>query len=192
MLPHVMIKTGQYQRAKLIIESLKNEDVDVIVFQEAFDKKAREIIREGLKKYFPYESGDPTKNCFYKISSGVWVVSKVPIKVLKRIYFDNGKGADKMACKGAVLIEGNKDDFRFQIAATHLQSDLKKQDVTSIRNEQYKKINTDLLECFAQKGIPQFVVGDMNTSLEDTLIFKQMLGVLKMNQCAFVGKTNYS
>ena len=95
MLPRLVIHTGQLERAKQIIETLKNEEVDVIVFQEAFDNKARNIIWQGLKKYFPYQTGKPTKNVFYKISSGVWVISKVPIEVVKRIYFNNGKGTDR-------------------------------------------------------------------------------------------------
>ena len=161
MLPHIVIHTGQTQRAKQIIESLKTEDVDVIVFQEAFDRRARKIIRRGLKKYFPYETGNPTKNVFYKTSSGVWVISKVPINVVKRIYFSNGKGMDKFACKGAILIEAKKNNFCFQIAATHLQSDLTNCDVRKIRQQQYRKISKELLEPYAQKKVPQFVVGDM-------------------------------
>ena len=192
MLPHVLIHTGQIERAKQIIESLKNEDVDVIVFQEAFDKRAREIIREGLKKYFPYETGNPTRNSFYKISSGVWVISKVPINVVKRIYFSNGKGMDKFACKGAILLEGKKNSFCFQIASTHLQSDLIKSDVRQIRKQQYQKISKELLEPYAQTKVPQFVVGDMNTSSEDSLSFMQMLGILKINQCVFDSKLNFS
>jgi endonuclease/exonuclease/phosphatase family metal-dependent hydrolase len=192
MLPHAIIHTGQIERAKQIIESLKNEEVDVIVFQEAFDHKAREIIRKGLKKYFPYETGNPAKNVFYKITSGVWVISKVPIQVVKRIYFNNGKGMDKFACKGAVLLEGKKNNFCFQIAATHLQSDLIKSDVRRIRKEQYLKISKELLEPYAQTKVPQFVVGDMNTSGEDSLSFMQMLGILKVKQCVFESKLNFS
>ena len=192
MLPRMVIHTGQLERAKQIIETLKNEEVDVIVFQEAFDNKARNIIWQGLQKYFPYQTGNPTKNAFYKISSGVWVISKVPIEVVKRIYFNNGKGTDKLASKGAILLEAKKGNFCFQIAATHLQSDLPNCDVRQIRNEQYQKISKQLLEPFAQSKVPQFVVGDMNTSNEDSLSFKQMLGILKVNQCVFNSKRNYS
>ena len=70
MLPHYWIHTGQLARAKEIVEALKNEDVDVIVFEEAFDKQSRKIIRAGLKSNFPYESGDPRRNKFWKSNSG--------------------------------------------------------------------------------------------------------------------------
>ena len=192
MLPRIAIHTGQIERAKQIIESLKHEEVDVIVFQEAFDAKARNIIRSGLQKYFPYETGNPTKNVFYKGNSGVWVISKVPIEVVKHIYFNNGKGSDKLACKGAMLIEGKKGNFCFQLAATHLQSDLENKDVRHIRKAQYQKISKELLEPYALAKVPQFIVGDMNTSAEDTLSYTQMLSILKAKQCLFQTKHNFS
>ena len=113
MLPHIAMHTGQVERAKEIVETLKNENVDVIVFEEAFDRNARKIIREGLKNYFPYESGNPAKNIFYKTNSGVWVLSKVPITIIKQIHFSNSKGCDKMACKGALLLNAKKITFAF-------------------------------------------------------------------------------
>ncbi len=192
MLPHIALHTGQIERAKEIVETLKNENIDVIVFEEAFDKNARKIIREGLKNYFPFESGNPAKNVFYKTNSGVWVLSKVPITIIKQIYFSNSKGCDKMACKGALLLKGKKDNFCFQLVATHLQSDLKNKDVREIRKSQYLQIKKELLEPFAQSDVPQFVVGDMNTINADTLVFNQMIDILKVEQCVFEGEHHYS
>ncbi|HWY11367.1 MAG TPA: endonuclease/exonuclease/phosphatase family protein, partial [Bacteroidia bacterium] len=109
MIPHLIIHSGQEQRAKEIVESLKNENVDVIVFEEAFDARSRVIIREGLKEKFPYESGDPAKSCFLKINSGVWVLSKTALTVVKQIFFKNGRGTDKLASKGAILLQTKKN-----------------------------------------------------------------------------------
>jgi len=192
MLPHLFIRTGQLKRAKEIVESLKNEDVDVIVFEEAFDRSSRNIIRNGLKNYFPYESGNPAKQNIFKANSGVWIISKIPIEVMKQIFFKNCKGPDRLASKGALLIQAKKNKFCFQLIGTHLQSDLRNKDVTNIRKIQYKKISEDLVETFAQKNIPQFVVGDMNTIKSDSLIFNQMLGTFNVKQCVFVGKYLYS
>mgnify|MGYP001550436690 CR=1 FL=1 len=124
MLPHLFIHTGQVERAKDIANVLKDQDADIIVFEEAFDNKARNIIRDSLKAYFPYESGDPRKNIWWKTSCGVWIISKVPIEVVKQIFFKEANGSDKLATKGAVLVEGQKDGFCFQLVGTHLQSDL--------------------------------------------------------------------
>src|ERR1700722_7686760 len=99
MLPRLYIHTGQVKRAQQIAEILKNQDADIIVFEEAFDNKARAIIREGLKSLYPYESGDPRRNVLWKTSCGVWILSKVQVDVVKQIFFKNAQGADKMACK---------------------------------------------------------------------------------------------
>jgi endonuclease/exonuclease/phosphatase family metal-dependent hydrolase len=192
MIPHIIMHTGQVERAKEIIRSLENEEVDVIVFEEAFYRRARKIIRKGLKNNFPYESGNPTKNIFYKTNSGVWVISKVPINIVKRIYFKNGRGTDQFACKGAMLIEGKKGNFRFQLVATHLQSDLENQDVHKTRKEQYQQLSEKLLKPYAREKVPQFVVGDMNTSDDDSLSFKQMLSILDVKQCVLEKKTCFS
>src|SRR4051812_262843 len=123
MLPHVIMHSGQQQRAIEIVESLKNEEVDVIVFEEAFDKRSRDIIRLGLKEQFPYESGEPARDVFYKGNCGVWVISKTPFTVVKQIFFNSARGADRFASKGALLLQTRKNNFCFQVVATHLQSD---------------------------------------------------------------------
>ncbi len=192
MLPRFLVHSGQLNRAKEIVESLKNENADVIVFEEAFDRKAREIIRTGLKNQFPYESGDPAKNSIFKINSGVWVISKVPITVIKQIYFKESAGCDKFACKGAVLLKAQKNNSCFQIVATHLQSDLKKKEVQLIRKAQLTQINKELLEPFAQTKVPQFVVGDMNTIQKNLFEYNQMIDILNVKQCQFEGEINYS
>lgn len=192
MLPHFITKTGQTERAKEIVSILKNEEVDVIVFQEAFDRNARNIIREGLRELFPYESGNPLKNKFYKTNSGVWVLSKAPIFFVKQIYFKQSKGNDKMACKGAILLNAIKNGCNFQIVATHLQSDLKNKDVTSIRKSQYLQIKQELLDVYALNNVPQFIVGDMNTISSDSLAYHEMTTALNAENSEFVGENNFS
>ena len=192
MLPHYWIHTGQLARAKEIVEVLKNENVDVIVFEEAFDSQSRKIIRAGLKDYFSYESGDPGRNRFWKSNSGVWILSKVPINVLKQIFFKKAAGADRLACKGAILLRAEKQNVCFQIVGTHLQSELAKKNVQNIRNSQYEQIKTELLEPFSQEYIPQFVVGDFNTMRSDSTSYKQMISTLHATQCNMVGNINYS
>lgn len=192
MLPHFIIKTGQTERAREIVDHLKNEQVDVIVFQEAFDKNARNIIREGLREQFPYDSGNPLKNKFYKINSGVWVLSKAPIFFVKNIYFKNSKGNDRLACKGAVMLSSKKDSCYFQIIATHLQSDLKSKDVTEIRKSQYLQIKEELLDLHGLNNVPQFIVGDMNTINSDTLAYNQMTKILNVENSELVGEQNFT
>jgi endonuclease/exonuclease/phosphatase family metal-dependent hydrolase len=193
MLPRLFVHTGQVLRAKQIAEVLRNQDADIIVFEEAFDNKARAIIREGLKDVFPYESGDPRKNKFYKTSCGVWILSRVPIHVIKQIFYDNAQGSDKLACKGAILVEGQKDGFCFQLVGTHLQSDPNDgKDVQPIRQVQYAQIRSQLLEPYAEENVPQFVAGDFNTIEADSINHSEMVGALKLNQCQMEGEKCYS
>jgi endonuclease/exonuclease/phosphatase family metal-dependent hydrolase len=192
MLPHFWIHTGQLKRAHEIVDVLKDSDSDVIVFEEAFDKTSRAIIREGLKKTFPYESGDPRKNHFYKSSCGLWIFSKVPFTVVKQIFFNVARGSDKLACKGAMLIQAEKNNYCFQLIATHLQSDLDGKDVQPIRQKQYEQIQKELLEVYAQHNVPQFVVGDFNTIHDDTSSYNSMIGTMKVKQCSLEGDRCYS
>ncbi len=193
MLPRIFIHTGQVKRAEQIAQILRAQDADVIVFEEAFDNKARGIIREGLKDLYPYESGDPRKNKFWKTSSGVWILSKVQVNVVKQIFFRNAKGSDKLACKGAILLEGQNNGFCFQLVGTHLQSDLNSgKDVQGIRKIQYEQIRKELLEPYAEENVPQFVAGDFNTVMADSNNHTQLVDSLKLTQCALVGEKCYS
>jgi endonuclease/exonuclease/phosphatase family metal-dependent hydrolase len=193
MLPHLFVHTGQAQRAVEIANVLKDQDADVIVFEEAFDNKARNIIRDSLKAYFPYESGDPGRNSKWKTSCGVWIISKVPIEVVKQIYFKEANGSDRLATKGAILVEGQKNGFCFQLVGTHLQSDLNSgKNVQPIRDKQYAEIKKQLLEPYSQENIPQFIAGDFNTIHDDSVCYNPMVDTLKFTQCELQGSRCYS
>jgi endonuclease/exonuclease/phosphatase family metal-dependent hydrolase len=192
MLPHFWIHTGQIERAHNIVEALKDEDVDIIVFQEAFDNTSRGIIRDGLKKAFPFESGDPRRNVSWKTSCGIWIISKIPISITQQIFFADAKGSDRLACKGALMIEAEKNNSCFQLIGTHLQSDLEKQDVKDVRNKQYQQIQEELLDKYKKKDVPQFVVGDLNTIKDDSISFGRMLELMKVCECPLNGELCYS
>lgn len=193
MLPRLFVHTGQAKRAAEIVDALKDQDADIIVFEEAFDNKARNIIRNGLKAYFPYESGDPRKNSKWKTSCGVWIISKVPIDVVKQIFFKEANGSDRLATKGAILVEGQKNGFCFQLVGTHLQSDLNSgKNVQPIRDKQYAEIKSQLLEPYSHENIPQFIAGDFNTIHDDSLCYNHMINSLKFTPCALKGDRTFS
>lgn len=193
MLPHLFVHTGQAQRAVEIANALKNQDADIVVFEEAFDNKARNIIRDSLKAYFPYESGDPGKNSKWKTSCGVWIISRVPIEVVKQIFFKEANGSDRLATKGAILVEGQKNGFCFQLVGTHLQADLNSgKNVQPIRDKQYAEIKKQLLEPYSYENVPQFIAGDFNTIHNDSLCYNHMVGALKFTPCPLQGDRCYS
>ena len=61
MLPHLDFKNSNKLRAEAIAKELSQGDYSIIVFQEAFDKNARNIIREVLHENFPFFYG-PVNN----------------------------------------------------------------------------------------------------------------------------------
>lgn len=158
-----LIFTGQRQRAALIAALLAKEDYDVIVFEEAFNDKAREIIADGLAEKYPYQIGPlNNKKGLFKTSSGVWILSSVELKTLKEIEYSDCAGFDCNAHKGAVMLEGIKDGHAFQIVGTHLQAfDGEKRE--NIRVKQYQQMRDELLVPFERDDVPQFVCGDFNT-----------------------------
>jgi len=161
MLPPIVPREGRIERAYGIVDTLKNSDYDVIVFQEAFHKKAVSIIDKGLKDVFPYRYGpfNPASKALHT-NSGVWVVSKIPLQQLGVIQYKDAKGIDKMANKGAVLMQGNFKGNDFQILGTHMQSGYAAYGET--RKKQLKQIETELLKVHRKDNIPQILCGDMN------------------------------
>jgi len=178
MRPRFIFKDGQVERANAIVEQLKDKTYDVIVFQEAFDRKARRIIWDGLKEYFPYHV-EPESSNFLKINSGVWILSKHEIKKQKRISFKGCVGSDCFCKKGALLVEIKKNDKRFQVIGTHLQAEVKNLKYKMNRVDQYNEINEFLLKPNAEEGVPQFVVGDLNTPENVSDEYKAMLTKLE-------------
>jgi hypothetical protein len=57
MLPHLDFKNSNRLRAAAIAKELNRSDYSIIVFQEAFDRKSRNIIREVLQENFPFFMG---------------------------------------------------------------------------------------------------------------------------------------
>lgn len=192
MLPRFIMRTGQSKRAYEIVNVLKEEDADIIVFQEAFDTNAREIIRKGLSSYFPFESGDPPKNTLYKTNSGIWIISKIPFIVVKNMYFTHGKGPDWFACKGATLIQSQKNGFDFQLIGTHLQSDFGGKQSQKIRKIQCEQIRNELIEPYAEEGVPQLLAGDFNTIHHESEKYNQILNILQAKQFLLQGEHTFS
>lgn len=192
MLPRFILRTGQLKRAHEIVNVLKEENADIIVFQEAFDTNAREIMRQGLLPFFPYESGDPPKNIAWKTNSGLWIISKIPFMVVKHLYFTTGKGPDWFACKGAVLIQSEKNGFPFQLIGTHLQSDFAGQHSHKIRRFQCEQIRKELMEPFSEEGVPQFLAGDFNTIHHESENYSEIMDILQAKQFLLHGEHTYS
>jgi sphingomyelin phosphodiesterase len=191
MLPRPFIKTDQSERAHAIAQVINEEDYGMIIFQEAFDFRARQIIRKALKKKYPYHSGRPYKNDFIKVSSGIWIFSQYPIKKKKNIGFAHCRTTDCFSSKGATLVEVEIEGSRIQVIGTHLQAwDGEKYQKT--RFSQYREIKKLLLDKFKKDDVPQFLIGDLNTPIDDSLSYYNMLSTLDMEDGELNGEIQNS
>ncbi len=172
MLPSIVPLPSRAKRAKKIIDTLRNSDFDIIVFQEAFHKKTQKYLAENLASAYPYMYGpfNPTKNPF-KINSGVWILSKTKMNVLGSIVYKSKSGVDQVSQKGAALLEGAHHGHKFQLLGTHMQADYK----PKIREKQFEQMNSELLHKFQEQGVPQIICGDMNTEREFETDYNNML-----------------
>ncbi|MEM7035630.1 MAG: sphingomyelin phosphodiesterase [Bacteroidota bacterium] len=174
MLPRFARITGKRKRARAIVDQLKDSDYHILVFQEAFLKDSRRIIRKGLQKAFPHESGPANRGHWYRTNSGIWILSKLPLKELGSIAFADCAGFDDcLARKGALLVETEFEGVTFQVLGTHLQAG----GPHWVRHNQLAEIR-DLLAAHARAGIPQVICGDMNTAAQDTANYHNMLRTL--------------
>jgi len=188
MLPRVALRHGKASRAKAIVEDLTPGEFEVIVFQEAFLPRARRIIAKGLNTVYPYQYGPANPKSGLKCNSGVWIISKVPMRLLKTIQFRDCKLNDCFARKGAMLLEGEWNGKKFQILGTHLQAG----NYPKVRSKQMDQIYEELLSPYKQDGVPQIICGDMNTEIELRGWYCNMLDCLHAEDGSLLGSQKYT
>lgn len=190
MLPPVIKVTGKRKRAKAIGEKLVHSDYDILVLQEAFHAGARRKLRNQLKSEFPYENGPAFRKVFsLKTSSGIWMLSKYPIKELGKVKFKQKQGFDnKMARKGALMVELQKGNQTFHIVGTHLNAG----GSLEVRASQIRQIKDELIDQFHVEGIPLVVAGDFNIDKRDKNGLDSMLTILQMEDYELDGDQKFT
>jgi len=189
MLPHCSWFKGNSKRAAEIAKSLESSKYDVIVFEEAFDHRARRIIRKQLENSFPFMYGPANQNMYsLRTSSGIWVISKIPLTKIKEIEYSKRTGIDAMARKGAVMFQGEWHGKEFQLVGTHLQND----SPDEVRHQQCEEIYQELLKKYYSSDIPQIVCGDFNIEMGDSLNYNYMLDALNAENGMMEGNIHVS
>ncbi len=156
------LQKGQALRAPWIIEYLNEQDYDLVVLQEVIDAPITAQLKEGLRSTYPHVVSVDGKQKTLGCSGGILFASRVPIKYVDHIVFENITGVDKLAEKGCVLVEGQLDGVRFQVAGTHLQAS---DDET--RDKEFAEIGERIIAPHKQDGVPQLLVGDMNVAVTE-------------------------
>jgi phospholipase C len=192
MRPRVVMHDGQVKRAHAIVEALKNESYDVIVFEEAFDKKARRIIWNGLKANYSFSAGFPKRKRCFKLSTGVFIISKLPLKNIQHIFYNDCGSSDCLAIKGATLVSIVKNNREIQLVGTHLQAaNGKKKTEEEIRELQYTQLNKEVLIRFQKNNVPQLLIGDLNINKKDAEYVK-MKSALQLEDGEITGNEQYT
>ena len=160
MLPRLVNNNGKAKRAKIIVEQLKTNHYDVVVFQELFKNRSRRIIVNGLATEFPYHTEVLNKKAIsLKTNGGVMIFSRYPISEVHEIRYRDRSGFDKLSRKGALLAEMTVHGKTIQVIGTHLQAF----GSTKIVYSQYKQLHDELLKAYTKPDVPQFICGDFNT-----------------------------
>jgi len=175
MLPRIIKSQHHYPvvRAHIIPKYIIEENADIVVFQEAFDGKADRILCKALKAKYPYIIGPLNKKPGFKINGGVLICSKYPLKQLGTLQYSQCDDFDCWARKGVMLVEVNDGKRIFQIAATHMNGG----GSVALKTSQYKEMG-QLVKEFAKPGVPQFCVGDYNTSNLDPKYYNVLVSNL--------------
>ncbi len=167
-------KTQKLERAEGIVQFFKENEYDIIVWQEIFNPFARRKIKKGLDAIFPYQYGPANKAIFPRTNSGISIYSKLPLVFLEEIAYEAKAGVDAWAKKGALLMEGEWEGKTFQIVGTHLQAGAP--NGNEIRKSQMEQIRDELLIPFQQENTIQIICGDMNTEKQSEQ-YKEMLEI---------------
>lgn len=172
------VKHSPLKRCDLIADVVKNDSIDIICFQEAFDYKANRKLKEKLSESFPFIVGpanDVKKKFGFKLNSGVIFYSKFPIVELGAVEFKDCEGENCAAAKGGLLIEADVEGEKVQLLGTHM--DAGKKEATKIG--QLFQLRT-LLERFERPEVPQIICGDFNIHRTDRSLFNFLKEILKV------------
>ncbi len=192
MLPMTLKKIGQFERAVHIAEQLNVSDYDVIVFQEAFDDKVRKKLSEYLQLCFPYQSGPANeKGFFMRMNSGVWIVSKYPMRQVGEVQYKNCSGLDCFSRKGALMVEVEREGKPIQLVGTHLQSGDGKKNA-KVRVKQYHQLRDELLAQYNREGVPQVICGDFNTKKNEEGYYETMVNTFMADDGALEGAQQFT
>lgn len=188
MLPRFILNTGKHKRAREIAKVLPSANYDILVFQEAFHGDARRILKRALKKSYPYIIGPANRKRWrFKTNSGVWILSKIPLKQVKQIVYKDCYGfTDCFAHKGALLVEGEFNGQKFQLLGTHIQAG----GPDSVKQSQYIEIR-DMLDQYKTDNIPQILAGDFNMA-KDKEGYVPMLKTLDVEEYEPASELKYT
>lgn len=180
------------QRARAIPQFLAPLDLDVVVFCEAFDSTARELLVAGMKDQgFLYETkaigaGASFISSKKAIDSGCFAMSRFPIAGFQELPFGSvSAGDDRMADKGVLYfqvrvpgVDGSSWHL-VHVIGTHLQA-WDTPAAVSTRQSQLRLVRQFMDSLRIPTDEPIVVAGDLNVNKcrDDPREYRSMLEVL--------------
>ncbi|MCS6979471.1 MAG: sphingomyelin phosphodiesterase [Flavobacteriales bacterium] len=188
-LPRILAHIGHkpLKRVQPIAAHLLADSADVLVLQEAFDNVANRRLLKALRPLYPYHVGPANKKGAFKISSGILIVSRYPLKELGTVDFRSCEKEDCWARKGGLLVELSWQGRRIQVLGTHLEAGGGRE----IKMEQYGEL-AGLVQKFRENGVPQLLCGDFNTRKTDDYLYPRMLQTLEAEDGPLSGDLQYT
>lgn len=188
-LPRALAHIGHrpLKRVMPIAEHLLRDTADVLVLQEAFDNVANRRLLKALKPLYPYHIGPANKKGAFKISSGILIVSRYPLRQLGTVDFRSCEKEDCWAKKGALLVELSWQGRPIQVLGTHLEAGGGRE----IKLEQYGELAA-LIRAHQRTGVPQLLCGDFNTRASDRFLYPRMLETLEATDGPLSGSLQYT
>jgi endonuclease/exonuclease/phosphatase family metal-dependent hydrolase len=185
MLPRGLVFLEHYpvKRAKLIPAQLLTDSIDVICFQEAFDPRARRILKKGLQSQFPYAVGPANNWTSFKVNSGVMMFSRYPMKQLGQTRFSTCEKEDCMARKGGLLCEVEKGGRKIQLLGTHCEAGGSKE----MKVSQFYELK-DLADRYTNDSIPLFYLGDFNCARNNPNLYPDLVQALNASDGELSGE----
>ena len=180
MLPDVFaafskrVRKKQKIRCPKIIQYLNASDFDIVVLQEVFDKQRVDELEKGLKTIYPYTLRPVKEGFSLKLSSGVMILSKYPMELVKHVIFGVSKKSDWGAQKGCSLVKVKLNNRSILLAGTHLDS---KSEIS--RNMQYNITNDEIIKPYMNDTVPMFLAGDFNT-IKSTKDYDKMMTLFNL------------
>ncbi len=190
LVPWPIHRTLQDERTEAIASQLLISNYDVIFFQELFLEKHKDILWEKLKSKFPNESARFKGRGLHFVGSGLWAISKYPMKVIDHTYFSDCSGSDCLASKAAVMMEIQLPNRIIQVINTHLQA-WSGEENNKVRRSQLSQIKKMMEKNKVEHSI-QIAVGDFNIRHNDLPHYKDLIQTLGLQNAPPIGPLKYS
>ena len=174
-------------RIKYLATMANINNYDVIVFQEAWDSGARDVLKNSLRNSYPYVM-DPAPGNIHGLvfNSGLLAFSKYPITKEKFVNYQDYQSlvdTDKLTNKGALYFQLNKNGKIYNMIATHVQAQ-DYAEAIKVRQEEFNIINEHIVGAPSlniNKNEPLLLVGDINTDFYNPEQMEYMKDTLNLD-----------